>query len=398
MTLEEIGGWADLPRSGRHVSRSSASAYMTGHSLPRWPALLTLLTIYGVPKDTHEAWRHALARVHLTPDGAEEELAVMSASPAGAASDSAEDLLSYDVRLDGLFALGVWSPSRRLDASRLLTDTIEFDARPAQPYVDELALSKAVREKSTTASGATIYLTGFRIDHRESDETQYCRIRQAPSIYPEVLAIEELRIHHPLLLEECDRAVERDVREYLTNAVPSSLAVNLVVLSSENDQLLCVERSAAVDSGVGWWTVGVFETMKQGDLNRPGTAETVYTLAIRGLNEELGLVAADYHPIQISWIGIYRPILRGHVVAVLKLRISKAEALDRARAAHSGYEHAVMEWIPLRRPLIQEFIQARNMVQPGKAGSTFNANDRPWVEQSRLAVLEAWRFRNALES
>lgn len=315
-----------------------------------------------------------------------------------AESTTSPEIFDYDVRQDGLFPLGVWSPARKLEPSRLLTETVPADNRPMQPYLDQTAFAAAVEARSRVASGATVYLTGFRIDHRESDETQYCRIYQAPSTYPEVLAIEDIRIQRPELFEECDRAIEHDVRDYLSMAVPSSLAVNLVVVSSENDELLCVERSAAVDSAVGWWTIGVFETMKQSDPNRPGAPEDLYGLAARGLNEELGLQPRDYNPIQISWIGIYRPILRGHVVAVLKLKISKEEVHARVRAAHSGYEHAAIDWIPLRLPLLQAFNQAARIIRPNKVGFAIELHGRTWIEQSRLAIQEAWRFRNAIEN
>ncbi len=305
--------------------------------------------------------------------------------------------LGYDVREDGLYCLGDWSPARKLQPSRLITETMPEKSRPKQPYIDRRALANAVRRQSRQASGATLYMTGFRIDHRESDETQYCRVRQEASTYPEVLAIEHLRIRRPDLFDECDKAVEHDVRAYLDTAVPSSLAVNLVVLSAKNDELLCVERSAAVDSAVGWWTVGVFETMKQPDPNRPGSSEDIYGLAVRGLNEELGLQPGDYQAIQVSWVGIYRPILRGHVVAIIKLKISREEARTRTRAAHSGYEHAAIDWVPLRHPLVRTFIRAKRRTYSDKVGSTLDVNNRTWLEQSRLAVLEAWRFRNALD-
>jgi hypothetical protein len=148
---------------------------------------------------------------------------------------------------------------------------------------------------------------------------------------------------------------------------------------------------------VGWWTVGVFETMKQPDPNRPGSSEDIYGLAVRGLNEELGLQPGDYKAIQISWVGISRPILRGHVIAIIKLKISREEARARARAAHSGYEHAAIDWVPLRHPLVRAFIRAERRTYPDKVGSTLHVNHRAWIEQSRLAVLEAWRFRNALD-
>jgi hypothetical protein len=137
--------------------------------------------------------------------------------------------------------------------------------------------------------------------------------------------------------------------------------------------------------------------MKQSDPNRPGSTEDIYGLAVRGLIEELGLQPDDYGPIQISWIGIFRPILRGHVVAIVKLKISKEEARARARTAHSGYEHATVDWIALRRPLLRAFIDAKRSTYPDSVGSTLEIHHRTWIEQSRLSVLEAWRFRNTLD-
>jgi hypothetical protein len=304
---------------------------------------------------------------------------------------------AYDVRQDGLYCVGEWSPARTLRPEFLITETVPWDERPQQPYIDRRTLRQAVSVRSKKASGDTLYLAGFRIDHRESDETQYCRVRQAPSVYPEVLALEDLRIRQPDIFRECDNALARNAQDYLRNAVPSSIAVNLVVLSREHDELLCVERSAAVDSAVGWWTIGVFETMKQPDANRPGAPEDLFGLSIRGLSEELGLTSGDYGPIRITWLGILQSILRGHVVAVVKLKISKEEVLARARAAHSGYEHAQTAWLALRRPLIASFLKAPANRHPGKVGFTLDVKQRTWIDQSRLAVMEAWRFRNSLD-
>jgi hypothetical protein len=380
---------------GYEIGRSTlASVIGEGGSKPRWTtveAFISACIRYAeehrnpLPADKSSLmdWRAEYDRtVHWSPK-------VKSSVDA--------QILDYDVRRDGLFPLGTWSPARKLRSSRLLTEVVSAEDRPEQPYIDAQIFASAVDERKRNASGATVYLTDFRIDHQESDETQYCRIRQAPSIYPEVLAIEDLRIRRPELFVGCDVAVESNVRTYLATAVPSSLAVNLVVVSAENDELLCVERSAATDSAAGWWTVGVFETMKQADPNMPGATEDIFGLAIRGLNEELGLRPDDYHPIQVSWIGIYRPILRGHVVAVLKLRITRAEAHARARAAHSSYEHAAIDWIPLRKPMVRSFIDAPRSTYGDRVGSTLLVEDRTWTEHGRLAVLEAWRFRNALE-
>lgn len=414
-SLRELAGSPTWTRLKEHadaaqhtVSRSTlAAVVLDSGSTPRWPTVAAFVDACA---------RYAKTRKTPLPDHQVDLLTwkarhdeacrqqrrgqspKMTNRGSSAESMATAEEFDYDVRQDGLFRLGTWSPARKLEPSRLITEIVSAENRPVQPYIDQAALAAAVEERSRTASGATVYLTGFRIDHRESDETQYCRIRQAPSVYPEVLAVEDLRIGRPELLEDCDRAVEHNVADYLGTAVPSSLAINLVVISSDNDELLCVERSAAVDSAVGWWTIGVFETMKQSDPNRPGASEDIYGLATRGLNEELGLHPGDYNPVQISWIGIYRPILRGHVVGVVKLKIPKKEVHARVRAAHSAYEHAAIEWVPLRSPLVQEFNRAVRAVYPGKVGSTIEVNHRVWLEQSRLAIQEAWRFRNAIEA
>lgn len=305
--------------------------------------------------------------------------------------------LRFDVRADGLFALGEWSPARQLEPHRLITELVPATQRIEQPWIDATALAEAVRVAAQTKSGATQYLAGFRIDHRESDETQLCRVLQAASQYPEVIAIEHLRIHHPELFTRCDEVIAQDVSAYIREPVPSSLAVDLIVVSSDGSALLAAERSAAVDSAVGWWTLSVLETIKQPDSNRPGSTEDLYELAERGLVEELGLRKNDYGKLMITWLGIYRPILRGHMVAVVRLRITREELLARVREAHSGYEHAAVDWLPLRRSVVQEFVQAPRSLHPGKVGFTFDAQGRTWIDQSRLALLEAWRFKHVLD-
>jgi hypothetical protein len=299
---------------------------------------------------------------------------------------------TFDVRRDGLFMLAEWSPARRLEPHRLVTRVTAERDRPRQTWIDEVAFADAVEETGKNSSGELVYFTGIRLDHRESEETQVCRAHLAESQYPEVLAIERLRIHRRELFSECDRVIAEDPRVYLRSAVPASIAVNVIPVA-ENLEVLCVERSAAVDSAVGWWTVGVFETMKRTDPGRPGSSEDMYSLAVRGLEEELGLRPPDFGEIMITWAGLYRPILRGHFVALTRLKIPREEVVARARAAHSGYEHAAFDWLPLQRSLVHSFINAPHQTCPDKVGATIHVGQKTYIEQSRLAILEVWRFR-----
>lgn len=303
---------------------------------------------------------------------------------------------SSDVTIDGLYMLGEWSPARPLEPSRLRTRYVAAQSRPAQTFLDSGLFERAVAARRAD-TGHTTFLTGFKIDHRESLETQVCHVELSGSHYAEVRAIESLREEQPDALAHADEAVARNVSSYVRAAVPSSVAANIVVITKDME-ILCARRSAAVDNAVGLWTVGVFETMKAPDLNRPGQHEDFYALCQRALLEELGLHPGnDYGQIHISWVGLYRPILRGHVVAVVQVRLSNEELLDRARTSDSSYEHDAFGWVDLNRRTVRAFSKAEIQSQPGAVGGRIRVGERDFIDQARAAILEAWRFRVVLD-
>jgi len=303
---------------------------------------------------------------------------------------------AYDPTVDGLKMLGEWSPARQLTPDRLVTTSVELTARPAQTWIDEALLQRAI-EQSSHDSGDISYATEFRLDHRESNATQKCRISIASSDYCETRAVERLRIEQPEALRRCDEAILEDPKKYLRTPVPSSLAINVVVVNEANE-LLCVRRSGAVDNGVGLWTIGVFETMKRADLNRPGSREDFFTLGVRALSEELGASHdTDYGRLLVSWFGLYIPLLRGHAVAVTRLRGSKSHIEGLARESDSSYEHDGLDWLQLSRKSVRQFLDAPRTPNPGEVGQTIAIDGRRWIEQAALSITEAWRFRACLD-
>ncbi len=304
--------------------------------------------------------------------------------------------VAYDPTIDGLKMLGEWSPARRLVPNRLQTRVTEPADVAQQPWIDGPTLRHAVDE-SHESSGDTMYVTNFRLDHRESSATQTCRVTLARSDYSEVRAIEHLRISAPDSLATADDVLLTDPQRYLLEgAVPSSLAINVVVVN-EVGELLCCRRSAAVDNARGLWTVGVFETLKQEDPNNPGRREDFFALADRALEEELGLRREDVGDIHVSWFGLYRPILRGHLVAVTRYRGSSDQLETSARASESSYEHDAFDWMPLTRRLAQDFVRAPRRDVEGTAGRVLTYDGRKWLEQSALSVSEALRFTSVLD-
>jgi hypothetical protein len=301
---------------------------------------------------------------------------------------------SSNVGEDGLFMLGEWSPARPLTPARLVTRYVSAPERPTQAWVTESVLADEVA--TCPDSGDVSYVTGFALDHRESSDTQHCRVTLAESDYREVRALEQLRVTRPAVLAAADQALEDNAYRYLARPLPSTVAANLIVYVA-GVGLLCARRSAAVHNATNMWTVGVFETMKRADPNTPGHSEDFYGLIERGLEEELHLRHGDYGQLYVTWFGIYRPIFRGHLVAVTGTVLSGDEVIDRARQSSSSYEHDSFDWLPLHRKTVRKFATAPLQSKHGTAGQVLTVDGREYLEQSRLAVLEAWRFRTLLD-
>jgi hypothetical protein len=299
---------------------------------------------------------------------------------------------------DGLFEINKWSPNRLLEPSRLRTVHLSSLDRPQQSWIDPSTLAAAV-EASAHFSGQNLYLAGWQdIDHRESFETQTFVARLAETHYPESMAIGHLRRHRPDALAKSDEQLDLNPNVYVTTAVPSALCVNVVVVT-EHAEVLALRRSAAVGTAVGLYTIGPVESMKVEDPNCPGRREDFFSLAWRCLEEELHLTPWDVHALYIAWLGIYRPMLRGHLVAIAPLRVDRQELADRQEIAHSTHEADRLRWLKLNRATVAAFTRAPHSADPSTdVHPALDFDGVRWVDHSRLALRQAWRYRELLAS
>lgn len=90
------------------------------------------------------------------------------------------------------------------------------------------------------------------------------------------------------------------------------------------------------------------------------------------------------------------PLLRGHAVALAPMRLSKAEVMERLSTADSSYEHDAFKWLKLTRRNVERYIAAPRIPDPSVVGTAVAIGEERWLEQARLALTEAWRFRSAL--
>lgn len=299
---------------------------------------------------------------------------------------SPEDPFGYDSRQDGLYVINRWSPNRLLTPDRLVTNVDRLQRAITWFDTDEWTTEVAKQAKNQKA-GDVCYLVDYRVDHQESPLNQEFYMTLAPCDYSEHFATVALLEKYPEIHKQIKQCIEDNPKEYARQACPSLIAINVVVLSDEGN-FLAIERSTAVDTARGLWTVGPFETMTLSRQRRPGDRrEDLFELAERCLWEELGLKPQHYGEIVISWIGFLASIVRGHVVAQVKLTITEEEAKNRILTeAEHIQETETVEWMPFNKKNISRIIANRESALDG----------REWIDQARLALQETWRMRSVL--
>lgn len=175
--------------------------------------------------------------------------------------------------------------------------------------------------------------------------------------------------------------------EFARTSPPSLIKINVAVLSPDR-RFLAIQRSAAVQTKKGLWTVGPNETMALTAVNLPGRRyEDLFELAERCLREEVGMEPDDYGPVQISWIGYEADTAIVKVFAQVQAKISSAEALGRMSSAHSLYEAQDAAWLPFVSSTLSDIIE--NWEDGDQAG-------RRWSSSAPLALQELWRMRRAV--
>jgi hypothetical protein len=302
---------------------------------------------------------------------------------------------SYAAESDELFALHQWTITHKLQRGDLISQHLDVQERPTQRWIDEAIWRGAVTAEAR-GQGELCYLVRLEPDHREGPANQVCRVWFASSEYAEAAAVMSLRSDKPESLRTADRVIADDPVRFLAGAVPTSLNVNAVVVAENH--LLCMRRSNAVGSARGMWTVGAVEAMKRSP--DPGRAEDLFSLTERALEEELGLYVVDGESTPyLTWIGLYRPVLRGHLVAVIDTTLDRATIEQRRTRSDSYYEHDMIRWLPLGRRTLVRFLQAQAAPDPRDVHPALEVfPGERWVNHARLAVHEAWRFSPVLES
>lgn len=288
----------------------------------------------------------------------------------------------HDVADDGLVQLVKWSKARRLNHNTVDT-TYEGRVRRAhlfdeQPWHDQVAANRARGD-----AGRTAYLTALAVDHHENEARQNFAIRIAESEYAEALATTQVYHTDDVLKARLDAALDGPLDSFMGRVPPTSLTACVSVLSSEGS-LLLLRRSRSVRTFPSEWTVGLNETMKYTD--EPGAGESLHAVAIRGLQEELGLAGDDVpKPLMLSWLGWSRQSSSFATVNLVRSSLTEAEIEERWGESHSVYEHDLLRWCPLRRRPVS------SIVTGGKAPD----GSHRWSYLAPLIALEVWRCRSS---
>ncbi len=285
------------------------------------------------------------------------------------------------------FTLNQWSPSRRLGSSQVRVD---FDDQEwQQDWCDQNELDQlAAAVKNVHGSSST--LRAMEIDHRESDRGQTLRLVFAPSNYSDLIAVGRYFKGEPERIRTVmARLSEEDMSSMIATAPPSVVAINMTVTSAD-DKLLAVRRSAAVLTSQNVWTLGPNETML-GASGASGGVETPRHLAFRCLHEEVQLDEDDVEKLEISWMGYNVPGAMVHFVGHARSRLRSAQLEEGLRQSQGAYEVDDVQWLPATARTVHDIVKA--------VRTTPSSAEKPakrWLDSAGLAAADWWRWRRVV--
>ncbi|MCL1095854.1 hypothetical protein [Shewanella kaireitica] len=255
-----------------------------------------------------------------------------------------------------------------------------------QPYIcNEQLIQETEVQKNNGKSGDICYLTGYQLDHGESEIGKSFRLNITPCDYAEHMAANRLASMCNETRINILNQMRLDPKLYLEAAVPANITVNVVVLSRNN--FLAVKRSRTVDTAKRQWVPGPTETMTLKDYS-PGNEENLFKLAARCLKEELNLEDDHYGDIHFTWFGLSEVTLGALAIAVVEItsELTEGQVIELAQNAHSSFEFEQLEWIPFNKKDVESHIQSEGNLYMGKN----------WINFSKLSLLHALRYQSLL--
>jgi hypothetical protein len=318
--------------------------------------------------------------------------------------DQAErDSLSYPSASDHMYEVCSWGPHRELTPRNLRTVVVSRE--PNLKLVDPDKWRQAMHEINERGDvhGRCGYITAAGpLDWREGPSTEFFRITLTPTDYSTGIATYIALNEDPPRQREIIRLLKENPAEFVAQAPPSHLAVNVGVLSADGQRFLGVHRSAAVATSPNIWTCGPCETLKVRDDITPGEdPEDFFKLTERCLVEEIGLAPDEYERMSVSWFGYYGPDAHPWITAQARVKLSDNEVKERWHTCHSRPEADDIDWFTFDRTTIETIIFAPRGSEAGRFPTAFaHVADGEcagrWLIHAPHALHEMWRMRALL--
>lgn len=300
----------------------------------------------------------------------------------------------YESRKDHLFHVNRWSAERLLTPGNLKTE--RNASRPPLRWVDSGTWTKFLTNRRAQTSGDCGYITGCSgVDFRESRQTDVFTVMVSTCDHAEGEATYDALASDANATKAIVDLLWSDPLAYVSSALPCPLAVNIAVLSRDGRHFLTIRRSGTVNAARNILIPGPCETMVLPERSTPGhKPEDFFSIAHRGLHEELGLEVHDYGRLAISWFGYYAPMAHPWVFAQVRLRLSDKAALERIGVGHSLEEAGEVFWLPFDRKTVRAVQEGSReghnvRVEGGVAAGV-------WRYFAPHSLNELWRMRSAL--
>jgi hypothetical protein len=286
----------------------------------------------------------------------------------------------------GFFVLNQWSYRRPLRTEDIVQTVVPVNKNRRQSWCDDDALSR-LRDGLEDEGGPACTLVDLEIDHRESDRGKKLRLKIAPSMYGDFIAVHDYFAARPQAVAEMQRRLENEPIQELIRQSPSSVMVVNATVTSADGYVLAMQRSAAVRKWQNVWGIGAHETMAL-PTGRPGDSEDFFGATQRCLREEVGIEPGnDYGEIVVSWMGYWVANALIHVISHVKSTLPAAEISSRVGESYSSFETSRLLWIPDTRASLGKVVRE----------SLNDVPKRKWLPTAPLAAQQYWRCRPALD-
>lgn len=308
--------------------------------------------------------------------------------------------IDYNPLVDDVRMLAYWSYDRQLVEKNMKIIEPLLTNKPKQNYISYSLIKSYAKEfEKKNHNGPTAYLTNYIIDNQDhSARKQFeFKIKLVKSDFIDHLAVGKILSENEELKSKLKDLIIEDPLKYFKTPVPSCISTNVIVISELNN-VLAIQRSSTTPNLGGYWSIGIHETFLEKSF-LAGDDKNFFGLSRRALTEELRLFPNNYHGLFISWMGINLKNMATYCIAITRLKeITESEVIENIKKGHGSNEIENWAWLPFDLKSVKNFIEndAKIYNEIISKVEGVDISKVRWLNLSKIGLYEAYRVKDYL--